>query len=76
MTQGLEHLTPLRVYLRSLEDTFARTAHVRGQGLAWNGNFSKAPCSCQVRMLIPMLRLTFNRPILTVLLLARRFVCM
>jgi hypothetical protein len=33
-TRGLEHPTPLRVYLRSLEDTSARTAHVRGQGLA------------------------------------------
>jgi hypothetical protein len=37
MTRGLEHTTPLRVYLRSLEDTSARTAHVRGQGHAWKG---------------------------------------
>ena len=37
MTRGLEHLTPLLVYLRSLEDTSARTTPVRGQGLAWKG---------------------------------------
>ena len=37
MTQGLEHLTPFLVYLRSLEDTSARTTPVRGQGLAWKG---------------------------------------
>ena len=37
MAQGIEHPIPSRVYLRSLEHTSARTAHVRGQGHAWKG---------------------------------------
>ena len=47
MTRGLEHITPLRVYLRSLEDTSARTAHVRGhtsQGLARKGTSNCLSC--------------------------------
>ena len=45
MAQGIEHPIPSRVYLRSLEHTSARTAHVRGQGHAWKGTFVVFPAS-------------------------------